>query len=179
MITDAESGTSIDEVGAGIYRINTPVTAMPGGFSFNRYLLVDDAPLLFHTGPRRMSSLTQQAIEAVIPIGRLRWIGFSHHENDEDGAMDALLAAAPGATPLCGRMSAMLNGETYARAPRAMTDGETMSIGGRSVRWLDTPHLPHGWECGYLFETQSRTLLCGDLFTQAGASTPAVTESDV
>ncbi len=179
MITDADSGTAIDEIGAGIYRINTPVTAIPGGFSFNRYLVVDDEPLLFHTGPRRMFELTRQAIAAAMPLERLRWIGFSHHENDEDGAMNELLAAAPAAAPLCGRVSAMLNAETYARAPRALADGESLTIGARAVRWLDTPHLPHAWECGYLFETSSRTLLCGDLFTQGGASTPAVTESDV
>ena len=179
MITDAESGTSIEEIAEGIYRINTPVPQIPGGFSFNRYLVVDDEPLLFHTGPRGMFTLTQQAIERVTPVRRLRWLGFSHHENDEDGAMNELLALAPAATPLCGRINAMLNGETYVRAPRALSDDETLGIGKRTLRWLDTPHLPHAWECGYLFEAHSRTLLCGDLFTQGGAQTPAVTESDI
>jgi flavorubredoxin len=179
MMIDTGSGTAIDEIETGIYRINTPVTAIPGGFSFNRYLVVDDEPLLFHTGPRGMFELTRAALAAVMPVERLRWIGFSHHENDEDGAINELLAAAPAASPLAGRVGAMLNGETYARPPRALAHDETLTIGARLVRWLDTPHLPHGWECGYLFETSSRTLLCGDLFTQGGASTPPVTERDV
>ena len=136
MITHADSGTAIDEIATGIYRINTPVTPIPGGFSFNRYLVVDDEPLLFHTGPRGMFELTRQAIAAVMPIERLRWIGFSHHENDEDGAMNELLAAASAATPLCGRVSAMLNAETYARAtrPRRRRDADAREPRGALAR---------------------------------------------
>jgi flavorubredoxin len=180
MITNTQSGTRIDEVAAGIHRISTPVQnpQIPGGFSFNQYLIVDDEPLLFHTGPRGMAPLVAEAIATVIPLAKLRWIGLSHHENDEDGGMDALLAAAPSAQPVSGRTNAMLNGELYARPTHALADGETIPLGRRIVRWIDAPHLPHAWECGYLFELYTGTLLCGDLFTQPGADTPAATESE-
>jgi flavorubredoxin len=179
MTIDQASGTAIDEIADGIYRINTPVTQVPGGFSFNRYLVVDEQPLLFQTGPRGMFPLTRAAIESVMPVERLRWIGFSHHEDDEDGALNLLLSAAPDATPLCGRVNAMINASAFDRAPRALAHEETLVLGKREVRWLDAPHLPHAWECGYLFESQTRTLFCGDLFTQGGANTPALTEGEI
>src|SRR5687768_17288580 len=179
MITNRESGTRIDEVAEGIYRISTAYRDLPGGISFNQYLVVDDEPLLFHTGPRGFGPLVREAIAAVLPVERLRWIGFSHHENDEDGAADLLLAAAPKAAPVCGVVNAMLNGELYARPPRALADGELLTLGRHAVRWLATPHVPHCWECGYLFETHTKTLLCGDLFTQPGTDLPPVTGADV
>jgi flavorubredoxin len=181
VITNAASGTSLDEIADGIYRISTPVpaTVIPGGFSFNRYLVVDDEPLLFHTGPRGMFPLTREAIASVMPIERLRWIGFSHHEDDENGALNEFLAVAPAATPLCGRVNAMINASAWDRSPRALTHDESLSLGKRSVRWFDAAHLPHAWECGYLFEAHTRTLLCGDLFTQGGSTTPPVTEGDI
>src|SRR5512138_1089553 len=138
MITNTESGTRIDEIASGIYRINTPVRAdaVPGGFSFNQYLIVDDAPLLFHSGPRGMVRLVSEAIAAVLPLVRLRYVGFSHYENDECGALNPLLAAAPTAEPLCGRINAMINGDAFDRAPRALADGETLGLGTRAVRWF-------------------------------------------
>jgi flavorubredoxin len=178
MLTNPTSGTRIDEIATGIHRITTPLRApeLPGGFSFNQYLVVDDEPLLFHTGPRSMAPLVIEAIKKVLRIEKLRWIGFSHHENDEDGGMDALLAAAPSASPVCGRVNAMLNADYYARPPRALAQGETLPLGRHIVRWLDAPHLPHSWECGYLFELYTSTLLCGDLFAQGGAETAPFTE---
>ena len=181
MITNTQSGTRVDEVASGIYRISTPVgaDAGPGGFSFNQYLIVDDAPLLFHAGPRGMARLVSEAIASVLPLARLRYIGFSHYENDECGALGVLLAAAPAAEPLCGRINAMINGDALDRVPRALADGETLDLGARAVRWFDTPHLPHAWECGYLLETHTRTLLCGDLFTQPGRGEAALTQGDI
>ena len=179
MITDGPSQTRVDEIAAGIYRISTPVTVVPGGFSFNRYLVVDDAPLLFHTGPRGMFPLVPDAIAAVLPVERLRYVGFSHFENDECGALNHLLAVAPEAVPVCGRINALVNADAFDRLPRALGDGEELSLGHRAVRWIDTPHLPHAWECGYLFETGTRTLLCGDLFTQPGNGETALTSGDV
>jgi flavorubredoxin len=179
MITNAQSNTRVDEVARGIYRISTPVTNIPGGFSFNRYLVVDDAPLLFHTGPRGMFALTREAIAAVMPVERVRYIGFSHFENDETGALNELLALAPEAVPLCGRINAMVNGDAFDRKPRALTDGEDLSLGARSVRWIDAPHVPHAWECGHLFETTTRTLFCSDLFTQPGPGETALTTGDI
>jgi flavorubredoxin len=179
--TNSESGTNVHEVADGIYRINTPVEIPgAGGFSFNQYLIVDDEPLLFHTGPRRMFPLVREAVEAVIPVERLRHISFSHVESDECGSLNEWLRAAPQAAPLCGSVAAMVSIEDLAdRAPRALADGEVVSLGAHSVRWLDTPHLPHAWECGFLSEERTRTLLCGDLFTQPGAGDPPITEADI
>ncbi|BDG10627.1 oxygen-binding di-iron domain-containing protein [Anaeromyxobacter paludicola] len=180
-VTNAQSGTRVDEVAEGIYRISTPVppTVIPGGFSFNQYLVVDDEPLLFHTGPRRMFPLVREAIASVLPVERLRHLAFSHFESDECGAVNDLLAAAPAAAPVCGRINAMINADAWDRPPRALSDGETLSLGRHRVTWRDTPHLPHGWECGYLHEETTRTLLCGDLFTQGGEGGAPLTREDV
>jgi flavorubredoxin len=180
MITNREAGTRVDEVAEGIFRISTPVTVLPGGFTFNQYLLVDEEPLLFHTGPRRMFPLVREAVAAVIPVERLRYVGLSHFEADECGALNEFLAVAPGAVPVCGRIAAMVSIDDVAdRKARALADGETLALGRHRVRWFDTPHVPHGWECGYLFEEHTRTLLCGDLFTQGGAEHAPVTEADI
>jgi flavorubredoxin len=179
MITNSQSNTRVDEVASGIYRVSTPSTKLPGGFSFNQYLVVDDAPLLFHTGPRGMFPLVREAVAAVLPVERLRYVAFSHFENDECGALNLLLAAAPTAEPLCGRINGMINGDAFDRPPRVLKDGETLALGTHAVRWIDTPHLPHAWECGYLFEAGTRTLLCGDLFTQPGTGDTALTEADI
>jgi len=182
-ITNPESNTSVAEIADGIYRISTPVPpnpALPAGFTFNQFLIDDDQPLLFHTGPRKMFPLVRQAIEAVMPVERLRYVGFSHWEGDECGGLNELLAVAPQAVPLCGMLGKMVNVDDGAdREARGMGDGEQFSLGKHAVRWLDAPHLPHGWDCGYLFEESTATLLCGDLFTQAGADHQALVESDI
>ena len=181
-ITNAQSGTRIDEIADRTYRITTPVQ-LPGmgGFSFNQYLIVDDEPLLFHTGPRKMFGLVREAVASVMPVERLRHISFSHIEADECGSLNEWLAVAPRSAPLCGAFAAMLSVNDMAdREPRGLQDGEGIAIGsGRTVRWLDTPHLPHGWECGYLVDEKSKTLFCGDLFTQPGADNAPLTDSDV
>ncbi len=172
--------TRIDEIADGIYRISTPVPEMPGGFSFNQYLVKDDEPLLFHTGGRRFHPAVREAIGRVLPVKDLRWIGFSHHESDENGAMNEFLADAPNAQPLCSHVAALVQMNDLAdRPPRALADGETIAIGKHRLRWLDTPHLPHGWDCGYVFDETTRTLFCGDLFTQPGLGEQAVTEGDI
>jgi flavorubredoxin len=180
MITNSGSKTRVDEVADGIYRISTPVDVVPGGFSFNQYLVVDEEPLLFHTGPRRMFPLVREAVAAVLPVERLRHVGFSHFEADECGSLNEFLAVAPVAAPLCGRIAAMVSVDDVADRPaRALADGERLVLGRHTVRWLDTPHVPHAWECGLLFAESSRTLLCGDLFTQPDASHPPVTSGDI
>lgn len=173
--------TTLSEIEANIYRISTSVTPPGlGGFSFNQYLIVDDAPLLFHTGPRKLFAEISEAVARVIPLQKLRFFGLSHFEGDECGSMNEFLAAAPGAVPLCGQIAAMTSvGDVADRAPHTLGDGETMSLGKHNVQWLDTPHLPHAWECGFLMESTSSTLLCGDLFTQGGADNPALTEADI
>lgn len=179
-ITNTQSGTRVDEVADGIYRISTPVSIPGGGFSFNQYLIVDDEPLIFHTGPRRMFPLVREAVASVIAPDRLRHIAFSHVEADECGSLNEWLAAAPQAAPLCGSVAAMVSiGDLADRPPRALADGEALSLGRHAVRWYDAPHLPHAWECGFLAEERTGTLFCGDLFTQGGADNPPVTESDI
>jgi len=180
-MTASQPTTTIDEIADGIYRISTPLALPDGsGFSFNQYLVVDEAPLLFHTGPRRLFAATRDAIARVMPVANLRYVGLSHFEADECGALNEFLAAAPKAEPLCGRIAAMVSvGDFADRAPRALADGEKLSLGKRAIRWLDTPHVPHGWECGFAFETTTRTLLCGDLFTQGGADNPPLTTADI
>lgn len=175
------SGTTIDEIADCIYRISTPAEIPGGGgFSFNQYLIDDDAPLLFHTGLRAHFPVVAEAVKRIIPIDRLRYVGFSHFESDECGALNEFLAASPRAEPVCGEIAAMVSVGDYAdRAPYALADGETISLGKHSVRWIYTPHLPHAWECGFLMETTSATLLCGDLLTQGGSHHPPLTESDI
>jgi flavorubredoxin len=180
-VTNAHSGTQIDEIDRGIWRISTPIAPdpTPTGFTMNQFLVVDDEPLLFHTGPRSMLPLVREAIEHVLPLERLRWISYSHAEADESGALDELLALAPEARAVCGAIGAMIAFDGNPRAPRVLADGEAMSTGRRQLVWLDTPHVPHGWDAGLLFDTSTRTLLCSDLFTRAGTDHPPVTGDDV
>jgi flavorubredoxin len=178
--TKSSSETRIDEIDAGIYRVNTPFTKLPGGFSFNQYLVVDEEPLLFHAGPHHLFADVRDAVARVIPAQKLRWISFSHHEADESGALAQWLALAPGARPLCSGIAALVgNAEGSGREPRGMADGEAICTGRRTLRWLDAPHVPHGWDCGFLLDVSARVLFCGDLFTQPGLGREATTESDV
>jgi flavorubredoxin len=180
-ITNRQSGTNVHEVADGIYRIHTPVAvAGTDGFSFNQYLVVDDESLLFHTGPRKMFPLVYEALATVLPPDRLRYVAFSHVEADECGSLNDWLRAAPQAVPLCGSVAALVSvGDLADRPPRALADEELVCLGKHSVRWLDMPHLPHAWDCGLLVEETTRTLFCGDLFTQGGADLPPITETDI
>ena len=182
MITNASSGTNLHEIAPGIYRINTPLQ-LPGdagGFNFNQYLIADDEPLLFHTGPRRMFPLVAEAISKVLPLERLRYVAFSHFEADECGSLNEFLAAAPSAAPVSSQIAAMVSVNDFASRPaRAMADGEILRIGHHSLKWIDAPHVPHAWENGFMMELETRTLLCGDLFTQGGSGAVAITENDI
>ena len=176
------TSTRVDEIADGIFRISTPVPAsvVPGGFTFNQYLIRDDEPLLFHTGPRMLFGAVREAIERVMPLASLRYVSFSHVEADECGSLNQFLALAPRAVPLCGQIAAMVSiGDLADRAPRALADQEALVLGRHTVKWLDAPHLPHGWECGYLADTTTRTLFCGDVFTQFGERHAAITEGDI
>jgi flavorubredoxin len=180
MITNQESGTRVDEVASGIYRISTPLDVIPGGFTLNSYLVADDEPLLFHTGYRALFPITLEAIGKVMPVEMLRWIGGSHFESDEFGALNEFLAAAPAATAFGSEIGVLTSINDFAsRTAHGFADGEEFSIGSRRMKWLYTPHVPHGWDCGVLFDQSTSTLLCGDLFTQAGANMPPVTASEV
>ena len=176
-IVDRESGARVEEVADRVYQIHLPVSN--GEFSFNQYLVADDEPLLFHTGPRALHQLVLRAIASVFPVETLRYIAYSHCENDECGGMRELLAAAPRAVPVTGAIGAMLNSDFFDRPTRALEEGAVLSLGTAGVTWIATPHLPHAWECGYLFEHRTKTLFCGDLFTQPGANGPPVTTGDI
>ena len=181
MITNPQTRTNVHEIADGIYRINTPVDLPDGqAFSFNQYLVLDDQPLLFHTGPRRMFPLVREAVAAVMPVERLRYVGLSHFEADECGSLDLWLASAPDAVPVCSRIAAMVSvSDVVDRAPRALADGEQLSLGRHTVQWYDTPHVPHGWDCGLMMEVSTSTFLCGDLFTQPGRGEQALTDGDI
>lgn len=172
--------TAIDEVAPNVFRISTGFSTPDGGFSFNQYLIASEEPVLWHTGPRAMFELTRGAIARVLDPAGLRYIGFSHVEADEMGALNQFLAIAPNAQPMCGRIAAMTSVVDMAdRAPRVLADGEVLDAGGARLRWIDAPHLPHGWETGLIHDEASATLFCGDLFTQQGAASPPVTEGDI
>lgn len=172
--------TRIDEIADGIYRISTKSEVVPGGFTFNQFLIRDDEPLLFHTGLRNTFSVVKEAIDRVMPIEKLRYVSFSHVEADECGALNQFLAVAPQSVPVCSRTAAMVSVNDLAdRAPKALADGETLRLGRHTIQWHDTPHLPHSWESGLMTETSTQTFLCGDIFTHPGADVAPLTESDI
>lgn len=182
-ITNHETNTRIDEIAEDVFRISTPIPKspeLPPGFSFNQFLIRADAPLLFHTGPRKLFPLVREAMQSVLAPETLRYVGFSHVEGDECGSLREWLELAPQASPLCSQVAAMIYTRDATERPvKALRHGERLDLGGHEVSWFDTPHVPHGWECGYLGELKTRTLLCGDLFTQPGDSNPPLTNADV
>jgi flavorubredoxin len=173
--------TRIAEIAEGIYRLSTfvPDIAPPSGFTFNQFLILGDEPLLFHAGLRKMFPLHREALSRIVPPERLRFIAFGHYEADECGAMNEWLAVAPHAQVAHGRTGCMVSLNDMAdRAPRVLEDGEMIDLGRKRLRYIDTPHTPHGWDAGVMFEEETGTLLCGDLFTQLGDG-PALTDGDI
>jgi flavorubredoxin len=173
--------TTVHEIADGIYRIAThvPEIVPPAGFTFCQILVTGEEPFLFHCGPRAMFPSVSEALARVIPVESLHWIGFGHVEADECGSMNRWLAAAPRAQVVHGQIACAVSVNDLAdRAPRPLADGEVLEIGGRRLRYIDTPHVPHGWEAGIFFEETTKTLLCGDLFTHVGDG-PAVTGDDI
>ena len=172
--------TRVDEIGARIYRLSTFLPAVgPAGLTFNQFLVDADEPLLFHCGQRALYPAVSAAVARVTDHARLRWIAFSHVEADECGALDQWLAAAPASTVTHGAIGcAIWLNDQAPRPPRALADDEVLDIGGRRVRRLDTPHVPHCWDAGLLFEETTGTLFCSDLFTHAGDPAP-LTEGDI
>ena len=174
------SETKTAEIADGVYRFSTAVSGIgPEPFTFNQFLLMADEPLLFHLGHRQMFPAVSAAVERVVPLARLRYLSFGHVEADECGSLNAWLAAAPNAQVVHSQTACLVSLNDLAdRAPRALADGEVIDLGGRRVRWFDTPHVPHGWEAGAMWEETGATLFCGDLLTHGGDG-PAITESDV
>jgi flavorubredoxin len=173
--------TQIDEIGAGLFRFSSfvPHIAPPAGFTFNQFLVMGEEPLLFHLGHRKMFPMIVAAVSRVLPLEKLRWLSFGHVEADECGGMNEWLSAAPNAEIVHGMIGTNVSINDLADRPaRAVTDGEVLDIGGLRLRFIDTPHVPHGWEAGVFFEETTNTLLCGDLFSHPGNG-PAMTETDV
>jgi len=172
--------TTLTEIAPQIYRISTYIPqAGPHGFTFNQFLIVAEEPTLFHTGLRATFDGVAGAIEQVMPLSKLRWNGFGHYEADECGAMNEFLSRAPEATVAHGQLGVMLSiADQCDRAPRALKNDEVLDLGGKRMRRLETPHVPHGWDAGLFFEETTKTLVAGDLFT-IGGKYPAQTEADL
>jgi flavorubredoxin len=170
--------TTVTEINSGVYRLSTHVQDID--FTFNQFLLDADEPLLFHAGLRQLFPLVSEAVATVMPVDRLRWISFGHVEADECGSMNQWLAAAPQAQVVHGTLGVMVSLNDLAdRPPRALAEGEVLDLGGHRVRWIDTPHVPHAWEAGLMYEEATGTLLCGDLFTHTGNPEPLTTNDIV
>ncbi|MEX2497003.1 MAG: hypothetical protein WD448_12990 [Woeseia sp.] len=173
--------TRVTEISDGIYRLSTlvPEIAPPAGFTFNQFLVTADEPLLFHCGHKAMFDGIRGAVETIIPVEKLRWISFSHLEADESGAMNVWQQAAPQAQVAHGTLGCNMSlNDLSLRAPRALEDNEILDLGGKRVRYLATPHVPHGWDAGLMYEEQTGTLLCSDLLGQVGDGAP-LTEGDI
>jgi flavorubredoxin len=172
--------TRVDEIAERIYRLSTFLPAVgPSGFTFNQFLVDADEPLLFHCGQRALFPTVARAAARVMDLRRLRWIAFSHVEADECGALAEWLAAAPDATVTHGAIGCAIWLDDQApRPPRALADGAALDLGGRRVRRLDTPHVPHCWDAGLLHEEITGTLFCSDLFTHVG-DPPPLTGGDI
>jgi len=172
--------TETDEIASGIYRLSTFVPNVgPTGFTFNQFLVVGDEALLFHYGQRSLFPLIAEAVKRIIPLDKLRWLTCSHGEADESGALNEWLAAAPKATPAHGMVGCNIwLRDASSRDPRVLKNDEVIDLGGKRVRWLDTPHMPHGWDAGLIYEETTGTLFTSDLFTQVGAH-PALSDSDI
>lgn len=163
------------------YRLSTcvPEVAPPAGFTFNQFLIAADEPLLFHTGPRGMFPLVAEAVAKIVPVESVRWITFGHVESDECGSMNMWLTAAPQSQVAHGALGCMVSLDDMCdRPPRGLANAEVIDLGGKRVRHIDTPHVPHGWEARVLFEETTGTLLCGDLFSHLGDG-PALVTGDV
>ena len=169
--------TQVTEIAPSVYRLSTFLP--DANFMFNQFLVVDEQPLLFHTGLRWLFPLVSEAVGRVMPVDRLRWITFGHVEADECGSMNQWLAVAPDAQVAHGAMGCVVSVNDLAdRPPRPLQDGDVMELGDKRMRRIATPHVPHGWDAGLFFEETTSTLLCGDLFTALGAS-PALTEQEI
>jgi flavorubredoxin len=180
--TSTVSGTRVDEIADGIYRISTPVPAsvVPGGFTFNQYLITGEEPTLFHTGPRQMYPLVSEAIGKLIPAATLRWISFGHVESDECGAMNLFLAAAPQSVVIFNPLGCDVSLNDLCDRPPVASDGSA-TFGGsdHALRIIMTPHVPHGWEAQVMFDETTRTLFCGDLFSATGDGPALLHEGDI
>lgn len=165
----------LSEIAPEVYRISVFVPKI--NLAFNHFLVKDEEPLLFHAGLRGMFPDVREAVSKVLDPSTIRNIGFSHFESDECGALNDWLALAPGAQAVCGLVGAMVSVNDFAiRPPKVLMSGDTLDTGKHRFRFLPTPHLPHGWDAGLLFEETNKTLFCSDLFLQGGDREPLATD---
>lgn len=163
--------SNVHEIAPDVFRISTYVDGF--GIQFNQFLLRDDEPFLMHTGMRRMFPATLEAVSTIIDPARLRWIGYSHFEPDECGALNEWFGVAPHATPVCSTVGAMVMlGDFSDRPARPMAEGDAFETGRHRLRFVSTPHLPHGWDAGLFFDEAGGTLFCSDLLFQPGNPKP-------
>jgi flavorubredoxin len=167
----------ITEIAPDFYRISTYIPEID--LQFNQFLVKDEEPLLFHTGMKALFPVVREAVKTIIDPSKIRWISFSHFEADECGSLNEWLQLAPAAQPVCSMVGALVSVNDFAIRPaKGMNDGEVLNTGQHRFRFVKTPHVPHCWEAGMLFEETRGTLLCSDLFHQGGNVEP-LTESDV
>jgi flavorubredoxin len=168
---------TIHEIADDVFRISVHVPEI--NLEFSHFLVRDEEPLLFHTGLRGMFPALREAVGKVIDPGSLRWIGFSHFESDECGALNEWLAAAPNAQPVHGMLGMVVNLNDFSNKPGRMLMPEDRLVTGKhKYRFIHTPHVPHGWDAGVLYEENKGTLFCSDLFHQWGLHEP-VTDADL
>lgn len=168
---------NVTEIAPDVYRISVYVKDL--NLQFNHFLIKDDEPMLYHAGMKQMFPLVREAVSKLINPKDLRWIGFSHFEVDECGALNEWLQIAPEARPVCSEVGALVNMSDYSIRPaHAMRENDILKTGKHSFRFIRTPHLPHGWDAGVMFEETNKTLLCSDLFHQNGEQT-ALTDNDI
>ncbi|WP_373079574.1 MBL fold metallo-hydrolase [Zhongshania sp.] len=169
--------TQVTEIARDTFRISTFHPQF--GIQFNQFLIHDEQPLLIHTGFQNMLDDTLSGISEVMDPAQLRWIGFSHFEADECGALNALLGLAPNAQAVCSQVAAMVNLSDFAcREARGLDDGEILNTGRHQIRFLACPHVPHGWDAGLFFDETAKTLFCSDLFFHGGDPEP-LTRDDI
>lgn len=167
----------VTEIAPDVYRICTYIPEID--LQFNQFLVKDEEPLLFHTGMKSLFPLVREGVASVIDPAKLRWISFSHFEADECGSLNEWLELAPGAQAACSMIGALVSVNDFAVRPaKIMNDGEVLNTGQYRFRFIQTPHVPHCWDAGLMFEETNGTLLCSDLFHQLGEVEPR-TESDV
>ena len=167
----------VTEIAADVFRISTYFPEID--LQFSQFLIKDEEPLLFHTGMRALFPTVREGVASVMDPSKLRWISFSHFEADECGALNEWLGIAPAAQAACSTVGALVSVNDFATRPaKGMADGEVLSTGQYRFQFIQTPHVPHCWEAGLMFEETNGTLLCSDLFHQNG-DVESLTESDV
>ena len=168
---------TVSEIATDVYRISAYVPEI--NLQFNHFLIIDDEPMLYHAGLKQLFPALLEAVSKIISLSKIRWIGFSHFEVDECGALNEWLQAAPNAKAVCSEAGAIVNMTDFAIRPaHAMADNAVLNTGKYNYRFIRTPHLPHGWDAGVMFEETNRTLLCSDLFHQNGNVTD-ITDKDI